>query len=273
VIEGQLEKDRRSGTILSVALHLMLLAVFVVFFRHPLSTRIVAAGEGRGDGAIEVGLVDAGLLGLSAPRNVTSLGETDQPANNELVETVRPEERAELLPSTKSTRREDEKSIKTDRPTTGRTDQLITREPLRGGSPNTSVEVGRSSGSQRPAMSGGIGVGGGGNLGATGVPGGSEYGRRIQLILSRNYNPPAIADAQATQFVIVRLRIARDGRILSLVNGRLAPNDVRRRSTYDLINFAAERAILASNPLPPFPNDFLLGAREAVAEIWFRYPK
>jgi hypothetical protein len=40
-----------------------------------------------------------------------------------------------------------------------------------------------------------------------------------------------------------------------------------------LVNNAAERAVLASNPLPPFPNGFLLGAQEAVAEIWFRYPK
>ena len=40
-----------------------------------------------------------------------------------------------------------------------------------------------------------------------------------------------------------------------------------------LVNYAAERAVIAANPLPPFPNGFLLGAQEAVAEIWFRYPK
>lgn len=272
-----MDRDRRSGAILSGALHVGLLILFVVAFRHPLSTQIVAAGEGQegGDGAIEVGLIDAGVLGLSAQRSVTTIGKADQAANNEMVETVRPEEsaNAEVLPSTKNARKPDEKSIRTDRPTASQPDQLVSRQPLRGGTADTNVEVGRSSGSQQPAMSGGIGVGRGGNAGATGVPGGSEYGRRIQLILSRNYNPPAVADAGGTQYVIVQLRIARDGRILSLVNGRLSPAFIKRRSSYDLINFAAERAILASNPLPPFPNGFLLGAQEAVAEIWFRYPK
>jgi hypothetical protein len=92
------------------------------------------------------------------------------------------------------------------------------------------------------------------------------------MILSRNYTPPASDDA-TPQFVIVQLRIARDGRILSLAGGRLSPSYIKRRSPNDLVNFAAERAVIASNPLPPFPNGFLLGAQEAVAEIWFRYPK
>jgi len=106
-----------------------------------------------------------------------------------------------------------------------------------------------------------------------GVSGGSEYGRRIQIILSRNYNPPSINDVAGPQYVIVQLRIARDGRVLSLINGRLSPGYIKKRSSNDLINYAAERAVIASNPLPPFPNGFLMGAQEAVAEIWFKYPK
>jgi len=38
-------------------------------------------------------------------------------------------------------------------------------------------------------------------------------------------------------------------------------------------NYAAERAVIASDPLPPFPSSFLAGAQEATAEVWFRYPK
>jgi hypothetical protein len=53
----------------------------------------------------------------------------------------------------------------------------------------------------------------------------------------------------------------------------VTPSHIRRRSSNELINSAVERAIIASNKLPEFPNGFLIGAQEAVAEIWFRYPK
>ena len=161
----------------------------------------------------------------------------------------------------------------TERPAANQTEQLVTKQPLRGSSTNTNVEVGRTFGSQTPAMTGGVGVGTGANLGTGGVPGGSEYGGRIRMILSRNYTPPVSNDASGPQYVIVQLRIARDGRILSLVNNRLSPAYFKRRSPSDLVNYAAERAVITSNPLPPFPNGFLIGAQEAVAEIWFRYPK
>ena len=259
-------------------MHVALLGACALFFRNPLTTQIVAAGEGQagGEGAIEVGVVEASRLGLAQARPISQLGETDEAANNQLVETEapRPTSEAEALPSmTKPTPRPQEQATKTDRPTANQTEQLVSQKPLQGRSAATSVEVGRSFGSQVPALTGGVGVGAGANLGAGGVPGGSEYGRRIQMILGRSYNPPATADAGGTQYVIVQLRIARDGRILSLVNGRLSPAHIKRRSANDLVNYAAERAVIASNPLPPFPNGFLLGAQEAVAEIWFRYPK
>src|SRR5262249_30308455 len=203
-------------------------------------------------------------------------GKEENTANNEVVETEKPKTAsdAEVLPSTtKPTPKPEEKTAKTNRPTANQTEQLVTQKPLQGKSTNTNVEVGRSFGSQTPAMTGGVGVGSGANLGAGGVPGGSEYGRRIQMILSRNYNPPATNDTNATQYVIVQLRIARDGSILSLVNGRVASSYFKKRSANDLVNYAAERAVIASNQLPPFPNGFLMGAQEAVAEIWFRYPK
>ncbi len=258
---------------MSASLHVIVLMALVCFFRNPLTTTIIAAGEGQGgEGVIEVGTIEAGQLGFTLPRNVSFVGNEPNAANNEIVDTEKkPDANAEVLPSDLKKRAE-ENAAKTDRPTANQTSQIVSPTPLRGGSANTNVEIGRSSGSSTPQMANGVGVGSGANLGASGVPGGSEYGRRIQMILSRNYTPPASSDT-TPQFVVVQLRIARDGRILSLAGGRLSPSYIKKRSSNDLVNFAAERAVIASNPLPPFPNGFLLGAQEAVAEIWFRYPK
>ncbi len=282
IIAKDREKQRlRLAVILSSALHLLLLVTAILLFRGPLNPHIVAAGEGQGGGqgnVIEVGVIAASQLGFAAPRAVSLLGEEAGGVNNVLVETRRPapEAEAEVLPSaTSKPKKPAERATLTDRPTANQTEQLYSQRPLRGRSANTNVEVGRSFGSPVPAMSGGVGIGGSSGLGTGtgGVPGGSEYGRRIQMILSRNYNPPALPEARDTHHVIIQLRIARDGRILSLVGGRVAPNYIKQASRYDLINRAAERAILASNPLPPFPPGFLLGASEATAEVWFRYPK
>jgi outer membrane biosynthesis protein TonB len=269
--------DQRFGTILSVVLHVALLGVCAWLFRHPLTTTFVAAGEGEGssEGVIEVGTVSASQLGFTQPRAISYIGAEPNTTNNEEVKTnaPKPVTDAKVLPKTKATP-PPEKAATTDRPTANQTEQLYSKQPMRGSSPNTNVEIGRSYGSPAPtAMTGGVGVAAGANLGASGVPGGSEYGRRIQMILSRNYNPPATNDASAAQFVIIQLRIARDGRVLSLNGGRVAGSYFKRRSPNELVNNAAERAIIAANPLPPFPNGFLLGAQEAVAEIWFRYPK
>lgn len=261
---------------LSVVMHVALLGVCAWYFRNPLTTDIIAAGEGQGSGAsvIEVGTVDGKSLGFTPYRNVSYVGNEPNTPNNEVVSTdaPKPDPDSEVLPSTKSTPTPKEK-LTTDRPTANQTSQLVSQTPLRGSSANTSVDVGRTFGSQFPSMNQGVGVSSGANLGASGVPGGSAYGRLIQNILSRNYNPPMLNDASATQYVIVQLRIARDGRILSLVNGRIAPSYFKRRSGNDLINNAAERAVIASNPLPPFPNGFLMGGQEGVAEVLFRYPK
>ena len=269
--------ERHFGTILSAVLHLALLGACVWLFRHPLTTTFVAAGEGEGsgDGVIEVGTVSASQLGFTQPRAISYVGAEPNAANNEAVKTEasKPATDAEVLPKSKATP-PPEKATTTDRPTANQTEQLYSKQPMRGSSPNTNVEVGRSYGSPAPAaLTGGVGVAAGANLGALGVPGGSEYGRRIQMILSRHYNPPATNDTSAAQFVIIQLRIARDGRVLSLAGGRVAGSYFKRRSPNELINNAAERAIIAANPMPPFPNGFLLGAQEAVAEIWFRYPK
>jgi hypothetical protein len=270
----------RLGIALSSILHLLLLVVGVLLFRGPLSTQIVVAGEGQGTGqggAIEVGVVEASQLGFAKPRAVSHLGEEMGEANNTIVETRRPasEPDAEVLPSAATKPpKATEKTTATERPTANQTEQIFSQKPLRGRSAGTNVEVGRTYGSPVPAMAGGVGIAGGGGAGhgTGGVPGGSEYGRRIQMILSRNYNPPAV-EAGSTHYVIIRLRIARDGRVLSLAGNRLASDYVKQRSSNELVNYAAERAVIASNPLPPFPAGFLMGAQEAVAEVWFRYPK
>ena len=268
--------DQRSGAIFSLALHVALLAACVWLFRNPLSTEIVASGEGQGAGesVIEVGTVEAGQLGLTLPRSISTIGDETNPANNLIVERdlPKPEDNAEVLPSDKQPPKIKEKN-RTDRPTANQTEQYVTKDPLRGKSSNTNVDVGRTFGSQTPAMTRGVGVGAGANLGASGVPGGSAYGRLIQSILSSNYNPQTLSDA-GTQYVIVQIRIARDGRILSVVGGRVVPSHFKLRSSNELINAAVERAIIASaGKLPPFPNGFLMSAQEAVAEVWFRYPK
>lgn len=274
--------EMRGGMAISVVLHLAVLALCVILFRHPFTTEIVAAGEGEGGGqggAIEVGIVSASQLGFKKPEPVAFVGEKENEANTAVVETRRPDppREAEVLPrndpKTKPPQAAD-KPVATERPTAKQEERLQTKQPLAGRSPNTTVTVGRSFGSPVPTVSGGIGLGtSGGGSGTGGVPGGSEYGRRIQMILSRNYNPPQIAQANETHFVIIRLRISREGQILSLSGGRVAPSYIQKASAFDLVNRAAERAILASNPLPPFPSGFLAGSQEATAEIWFRYPK
>ncbi|HKQ89502.1 MAG TPA: TonB C-terminal domain-containing protein [Blastocatellia bacterium] len=261
---------------LSVVMHGALLGVLAWYFQNPLTVNIIAAGDGQGGGgdAIEVSTVDGSSLGFIPPRPVSLIGEDQNKLNNEVVSTEAPtpDPNSDVLPSTKATPTPKEK-LTTDRPTANQTSQLVSQTPLRGSSPNTTVDVGRTFGIQVPSMTQGVGLSSGANLGQNGVPGGSAYGRLIQTILSRNYNPPMLNDVSETQYVLVQLRIARDGRILSLVNGRIAPSFFKRRGANDLINNAAERAVIASNPLPPFPNGFLMGAQDGVAEILFRYPK
>jgi len=264
---------------LSVIMHGALLGVCAWYFRNPLTTDIIAAGQGAGSGesAIEVGTVDGKTLGFTPYSAVSYKGSDPNTPNNEVVSTATPppDPNAEVLPSTKST--PDPKDKLTDRPTANQTAQLVSQTPLRGSNENTSVEVGRTIGTPVPSMTQGVGVSSGVNLtgGESGVPGGSEYGRRIQMILGRNYNPPTTNDAGEAQYVIVQLRIARDGKILSVVNGQIPQNYFKKRSQNGLVNNAVVRAVLAANNdgLPPFPNGFLMGAQEAVAEVWFRYPK
>jgi outer membrane biosynthesis protein TonB len=246
-----------------------------------MRSNFIAAGEGAGGGtgtAIEVGVVSSSQLGFSKPKPISLAGETADTSNKVEVETKRPDppREAEVLPSDrkKPPVKAAEKPVVTERPTANQNERVVSPKPQQGRSTNTNVEVGRSYGSPTPVLNGGIGLGNAASSAGTGgVPGGSEYGRRIQMILSRNYNPPQIPQADQTHYVIIQLRISRDGQIQSLSGGRVASRYIKQASQFDLVNRAAERAVLASNPLPPLPPGFLAGVDEAVAEIWFRYPK
>jgi hypothetical protein len=264
---------------LSIALHMAIISALAIWLQHTAGAQLVAAGPGEGGegggGSIEVGVADPStILGFAKPQPVSSLGNQDNPINNLLLshEKRKPEQADQLLPPSEE-EIQNPKAIKTDRPVADQQERIFTGKQELGRSASASAQVGHSYGSPIPVVRGGVGIGSGGGFGAgTGLPGGSEYGRRIQMILSRNYNPPEI-ESSGVQYVIIQLRIARDGRILSLVGGRVASAYFKQKSPFDQLNKAAERALLASDPLPPFPPGFLAGAQEAVAEVWFRYPK
>lgn len=267
------------GLILSVALHAIVITSLLLWYQQSLTTQIVAAGPGEGGegggGAVEVGVADpSAILGFAKPQPVSFVGNENSSVNNARVETERrmnENEEALLPPTDKVETRPD--AMKTDRPVAPREERIFTGKEERGASSSSSAQVGSSYGTPTPAMRGGVGIGSGGGVGGgTGLPGGSAYGRLIQSILSRNYNPPAL-DSSQVENVVILIRISREGRILSISNGRVAPRYIKQRSALALVNNAAERAVLASDPLPPFPAGFLGGAQEAVAEVWFRYPK
>jgi TonB C terminal len=271
--EGRLP---RLGILLSVALHLAITVALVLATSRWLTTEIVAAGPGEGGegggGAIDVGVSDpSAILGFAKPQPISNIGDRDNAVNNANVEhKPREDETDEVVPRTEK-EPPDPKSLKTDKPVVNQTERIFTGKEERGRTDSSSAQVGRSYGTPTPAMMGGVAIGSGSG-GGTGLPGGSEYGRRIQAIFSRNYNPPQ-TDAAAVQMVVITLRIARDGRILSLVNGRVDPSSIRQRAQVAQVNYAAERAIIASDPLPPFPSGFLPSVGEVSVNLIFRYPK
>ncbi len=273
-------KNRRKapgfGLLASLLFHAAVVGFLLLWFYSPSTQQIVAAGEGEGGegggGSIEVGVADASqILGFAKPKEVAFVGEDKSAINNARVEQEKPEESEEaLLPPTEKQKPKPD-AVKTDRPVAPQEEKVFTGKEERGSSASQTAQVGRSYGSPTPSVSGGVSIGQGSGAG-NGLPGGSAYGRLIQQILSRNYNPP-IADNAQPQEVIMTLRIARNGTILSIVGGRVGSQYIKQRTSIALVNNAAERAVLAANPLPPFPAGFLSNVDEAVAEVRFRYPK
>ncbi|HEX8087859.1 MAG TPA: TonB C-terminal domain-containing protein [Blastocatellia bacterium] len=270
---------RSLGVLLSIALHAAVLAGLFFWAHRHVTTEIVAVGPGEGGegggGSIEVGVSDStAILGFAKPQPVSYVGDKDDAINNARVETLRKENEPPetLLPPTERDAA-DPKSVKTARPVVNQQEKIFTGKEERGRSDAQTVQQGHSYGSPTPTFIGGVGIGSGGGLGGgTGLPGGSEYGRRIQMILSRNFNPSQ-GDSASVQTVVMALRISRDGKILSVVNGRVTPADIRQRSNSSQVNFAAERAVIASDPLPRFPDGFLPGVQDVRVNFVFRYPK
>lgn len=264
---------------LSAALHVVVFLAGGLLSDLHFTSKLIASGPGIGGGeegnAVEVGLIGGSeLFRLSGASNTSSLPSGSQsdldrsfyqqnPADD--LDAALAEKRKEQRPDVRST----------DRPVSPTRDRVYapgsgTESRSRG----NSVLVGRESGSPTPEILAGVGVaeGSGGSTG-TGLPGGSEYGRRIQMIFSRNYTPPEGLATSGVQYFVVELRVARSGKIVSISNGRLMSSSILRRTDMPLVNSAVERAIIASDPLPPFPVGLLPGSSEATVELWFKYPK
>jgi hypothetical protein len=239
----------------------------------------IAAGNGESGNssisqAMAVGLTEAAQLGFARKQTVSHLeGNPKDKINNERLQQIAPpstNEEVLLRPK----KRLDPEARKTDLPVPEKQERRWTAKVQRAASSETTASVGTSYGSTRPSIQGGIGIGDSSSSGlGTGIPGGSEYGRRIQTILSRNFTPPTIS-TEGTTYVVIYVKIARSGQILSVAGGRVPRNFFKQVSTYEQLNYAAERAVLAAagQGLPPFPGNFLLGSEEAVAEVWFQYP-
>jgi hypothetical protein len=162
----------------------------------------------------------------------------------------------------------DREKVKTERPVSSVPARRYSPTEQRGTSSSSSALVGPNLG--QLGLRAGIGLGPGAG-GYAGIPGGSDYGRRLQQALIGYYRFSPSASA-GQRFVIVRVTISRTGRILSVTNGRLGPAAFMTRSGNPVIDSRVEAALLEldRNPIP-FPPDFLPGVREAVADVYFQY--
>lgn len=263
-------------SMVSMGVHILL---FVLLFywvgRSPDILVLGAEGDNGSNagGAIEVGIAEARDLGFARPVPISNDGNKKDKINNERrIHEAKPDEVEEVIPQPKQ--RPDNESKKTDLPVPNKTEKRWTKEVQRAASNDTTASTGTTYGSSKPTIQGGIGINSGQGSGlGTGMPGGSEYGRRLQMILSRNFTPPKLNSAGVTN-VVIYVKIARDGSITSVVGGRVPKQFFKQTSGLEPLNFAAERAVIltAAQGVPPFPNNFMLGVNEAVAEVWFQYP-
>ncbi len=277
------DAPRRSGFYISLAGHGVLAALLVLLPKYGLFTgvNIIAAGPGEGgsgggpNAAVQIGVASGSELFSVAPwAKTAAIGDDTKSKLNNLELAKKPpdavQEDAVRLEELRDAKRLRENSVSTDRPVSESPIRPYSPRPEAGSRPGTSAVVGPSPGSPFPAVTSapGIGMGAGGG---EGVPGGSEYGRRIQQALSGyyRYSPPADSPVH---YVIVRVRIDRAGRVLSIMNGRLDALALVQSSSNIVIDSRVAAALLELNRNPiPFPAGFLPGMREATAEIYFRY--
>lgn len=238
---------------------------------------IIAAGPGEGGtgGAIEVGVVGASeWLRFYPEFDVATLGEdrTAPPAVEKITaREATTEDTAEPIPGAKVKKEKESPDAKTtDRPMALSTERPYAPKNPRGSTSSTSALIGIP-GSPFPAdVRGGVGIGVG-TGGLAGTPGGSEYGRRLQQALIGYYRLTP-TEPQTSRFVMVRVRLSRNGRVLSINNGQLIPDSFIQRSGNIVIDARVVGALLELDRHPiPFPPGFLPGAQEAMVEIFFQY--
>lgn len=245
--------------LISLLAHVLMfsLLVGISHWRSPQTgVLIAAAGEGTTGGAIAVGVVSASDIPALAAPDATLEAHT-QPRHQS---------------SVPSAGKEDITFEKPPRsPRSQPTDKPVAPGPRLFSPPRGGTTSSAPSGSLTAPFGAQAGVGLGEGVGSGGIPGGSDYGRRLQqaLVSYYRYTPSHPGDSR---FVVVRVRFDRTGKVLSIVNGRLDPLAFIVRSGNPVIDARVEAALLELNRNPiPFPGDFLPGVREAVAEIYFQY--
>lgn len=245
--------------LVSVLAHALLFSLLVGLshWRSPQSEILIAAaGEGTMGGAISVGIVSASDIPALAAADPTLEAHTQLMHQTSLPSSGKEEITLEKLPRSP-------RSQPTDKPVAPAPRLFY---PPRGGTAPSAI-----GGSLTAPFGARGGVGLGEGVGSGGIPGGSDYGRRLQQALVSYYRY-APSNPGASRFVVVRVRFDRTGRVLSIVNGRLDPLAFVVRSGNPVIDARVEAALLELNRNPiPFPGDFLPGVREAFAEIYFQY--
>ena len=245
--------------LISVLAHALLfsLLVGIARWRSPQSKMLItAAGEGTMGGAIAVGVVSASDIPLLAAPDATVQAHPQLMHQTSVPSPGKEEITLERPPRSP-------RSQPTDKPVSP-SPRLFS--PPRGWTTSSATGGSLTAPSGVP---GGVGLGEG--VGSGGIPGGSDYGRRLQQALVSYYRY-APSTPGAPRFVVIRVRFDRTGRVLSIVNGRLDPLAFVVRSGNPVIDARVEAAVLELNRNPiPFPGDFLPGVREAFAEIYFHY--
>lgn len=268
--------------LISVVIHSIIFVVLFLWVGKIPDAVFIAAGEGENGEGLKAGAMQIGVVNTSPvfdvshnnrkPVSSVDPNKKDKLNNERVEQKVAQPEKADLVLTKKN--KPDPETKKIDAPVKEQQSRIYTAKTQKAASTETAATVGTTAGSAKPMIQGGIGIGSPNETGlGTGLPGGSEYGRRIQNILSRNFTPPQLS-ITGTSVVIIYVKIARDGHITSVVGGRVPRNFFKQNSDNDQLNRAAERAVIATadQGLPPFPGNFMPGLQEAVAEVWFQYP-
>lgn len=258
----------RRGLVISSAVHMgLLLAIVLVESLRPASSPLLlAGGQNVGGPAMEVGVVGASeWFRLRRELDVDDFDQQSPPVRSaEDNMKPSPESSLELLPERKRTPPPEAP----DRPPNSETDRPHPRRKAAGAASARAPIDGAWSPSPG-TLSGGVGIALDRSTPA-GIPAGSEYGRRLQQALVSYYR--LTPNGQTPRYVIVRIRIARSGHILSIEGGRLRPEAFIRRSGNIVVDTRVVAALLELDRHPiPFPPDFLPGVSEAVVEIYFQY--